>query len=1065
MKIKKIFAALLSLAMVFTMLPATAMAADGETTVGSSGVVTNKTATLTDDGTYTINLEAYATGSTTTVTTPVKSGVPLDIVLVLDQSGSMEGTYLRNLKTAVGSFIDSIANNAEEYHVDHRIAIVGFAGDEYYGQYGQYGQFYYANSELFIGDTQYNYHSGGKESTYNSNGNLASNHYGEAFQSVTTETGRANLDASVDALAAKGGTHPELGFDMTNGIFQANDNAYTDAEGKPAERRRIVVMFTDGEPGDTNFSSSVAEDTIEEAYTSKNTYGATVYTVGLYSNATAQDNNVNKFMNRVSSNYPTAQTFNDQGQYTYTPVYNLDQSKTYYVFRNGRYTEVSYSDWFGWRDDNWREYTPKTSANDSGIQFYERVNQNAPTQADTKYYMTTSNSSELGNIFTNISEDVTSGSSTTTVKLDAEAVLRDVMANGLVMTDATKITVKTFAATAAVDDDDQVVVTEGSETDTAGSVTAQKVDAKTVTVTGFNYSEKYIATGHPGEILKVEITGVIPTEETATDQVIDTNDSVSGIYDKEGKLGATFPEPQTILTSKAYVLDYAKETALTGLDQNTSVTAIVDTMKAVSSADNAVTGTYGNSALSQNSVSYAPKTTNWDGYDKLYVFGKTTNETVKAASANANGNLWSKVSVIPANNVYYEDDFVTDTTSGTVGIVYTGSWDPDGASANNSETANNAVHGGWVENDTGLSNDATYSDGSAQKGTTGATATFTFTGTGVDVYSRTDMTTGTITANLYTGETASKANLSKALIVDNKSASETYYQIPTVSFNDLEYGTYTVKITVTNAAEDDGKRVTYYLDGIRVYNPIQDQESDEIVNEAYKDELGAVFTSARDLLQSGSAAFIDEGEDGKSAVGDYTNSEVGKLAPENEIYLSKGQSITLKVDTTSGNTYYLGLKAPAGSTTTAEITNGNDAKSNLTISHSTDLYYKVTPNNDGTIVVTNTGNNLLSITKLRTTGSGTDGLAVIGQDEALNAITAFKTASYVEYAEDTLTEDETTGGETAGEGTVDEDDIVIENPDDSGSQNEDNQTTGENSGFQSWISNLFNGIKNLFSRW
>ena len=493
-------------------------------------------------------------------------------------------------------------------------------------------------------------------------------------------------------------------------------------------------------------------------------------------------------------------------------------------------------------------------------------------------------------------------------------------------------------------------------------------------------------------------------------------------------------------------------------------------MRAVSTTDSAVTGTYGNSALSQNSVSYTPKTTNWDGYDNLYVFGKTTNETVTAASANTNGNLWSKVSVIPANNVYYEDDFVTDTTSGTVGIVYTGSWDPDGTSVNNGETANNAVHGGWVENDTGLSNDATYSDGSAQKGTTGATATFTFTGTGVDVYSRTDMTTGTITANLYTGETASKANLSKALIVDNKSASGTYYQIPTVSFNDLEYGTYTVKITVTNAAEDDGKRVTYYLDGIRVYNPIQDQESDEIVNEAYKDELGAVFTSARDLLQSGSAAFIDEGEDGKSAVGDYTNSEVGKLAPENEIYLSKGQSITLKVDTTSGNTYYLGLKAPAGSTTTAEITNGNDAKSNLTISHSTDLYYKVTPNTDGTIVVTNTGDNLLSITKLRTTGSGTAGLAVIGEDEALNAVAAFKTASYVEYTEETttedeITEDETTSEETVEEGTVDEDDIVIENPDDSGSQSEQNQETEENTGSQSWISNLFNGIKNLFSRW
>lgn len=1061
MKIKKIFAALLSLAMVLTMLPATAMAADGETTVGSSGVVTNKTATLTDDGTYTINLEAYATGSTTTVTTPVKSGVPLDIILVLDQSGSMSGD-LRNLRTAVNSFIGSIEDNAEEYNVDHHIAIVGFAGAEY--GYGTSNEYYYANSELFVGSTQYNYMQYGKSSTHNTNGNLASDHYGEAFQSVITEAGRMNLSNSVNALAAKGGTHPEVGFDMVNGIFAANDNTYTDADGEPAERRRIVVMFTDGEPGDNGFDSDIAEETIAEAYATKNTYDATIYTVGLYNNASQ---NVTKFMNRVSSNYPDAQTFDDQGHYEYTPVYNVNRNNTYYVASDNGYRQVDYYSYYGnWYDSRWNKYTPKTSANSFGTQFYERtwVSPNAPTQVDTKYYMTTNDSSELGNIFTNISEDVTSGSSTTTVTLDAEAVLRDVMANGLVMTDATKITVKTVSATAAVGSDNQVVVTEGSETDTAASVTAQKVDAKTVTVTGFNYSEKYIATGHPGEILKVEITGVIPTEETATDQVIDTNDSVSGIYDKEGKLGATFPEPQTILTSKAYVLDYAKETALTGLDQNTSVTAIVDTMKAVSSADNAVTGTYGNSALSQNSVSYAPKTTNWDGYDKLYVFGKTTNETVKAASANANGNLWSKVSVIPANNVYYEDDFVTDTTSGTVGIVYTGSWDPDGASANNSETANNAVHGGWVENDTGLSNDATYSDGSAQKGTTGATATFTFTGTGVDVYSRTDMTTGTITANLYTGETASKANLSKALIVDNKSASETYYQIPTVSFNDLEYGTYTVKITVTNAAADDGNRVTYYLDGIRVYNPIQDQESDEIVSGAYKDELGAVFTSARDLLQSGSAAFIDEGEDGKSAVGDYTISEVGKLAPENEIYLSKGQSITLKVDTTSGNTYYLGLKAPAGSATTAEITNGS-AKSSLAISHSTDLYYKVTPNSDGTIVVTNTGSNLLSITKLRTTGSGTDGLAVIGQDEALNAITAFKTASYVEYTEDTLTEDETTGEETVGEGTVDEDDIVIENPDDSGSQNEDNQTTEENSGFQSWISNLFNGIKNLFSRW
>lgn len=1055
MKIKKIFAALLSLAMILTMLPATAMAADGETTVGSSGVVTNKTATLTDDGTYTINLEAYATGSTTTVTTPVKSGVPLDIVLVLDQSGSMSGD-LKNLRKAVNSFITSIESNASEYNVEHRIAIVGFAGAEYSNN-----SFYYSNSELFVGGTQYNYKQDGKDSTYSQRGNLASDHYGEAFQSVSAEEGRTNLTNSVKALAAKGGTHPEVGFDMVNGIFAANDNTYTDADGGPAERRRIVVMFTDGEPGDNGFDSDIAEETIAEAYTTKNTYDATVYTVGLYNNASK---NVTKFMNRVSSNYPDAQTFDDQGHYEYTPVYNVNRNNTYYVASGNGYRQVDY--YYGnWYDSRGKKYTPKTSANSSGTQFYERTwVTSKPTPVDTKYYMTTNDSSELGNIFTNISEDVTSGSSTTTVKLDAEAVLRDVMANGLVMTDATKITVKTFAATAAVGDDDQVVVTEGSETDTAASVTAQKVDAKTVTVTGFNYSEKYIATGHPGEILKVEITGVIPTAETATDQVIDTNDSVSGIYDKEGELGATFPQPKTILTSKAYVLDYAKETALTGLDQNTSVTAIVDTMRAVSEADNAVTGTYGNSALSQNSVSYTPKTTDWDGYDNLYVFGETTNETVTAASANTNGNLWSKVSVIPANNVYYEDDFVTDTTSGTVGIEYTGNWTTTGSKDGNTETANGDVQG-W---ETSLANDVTYSDGSAHvSSTSGATATFTFTGTGVDIYSRTDMTTGTVFATL-TGNDDAGTSVSKYLIVDNyaesyddgDSTADGYYQIPTLSFDGLDHGTYTVSIRVTTAADT---RSTYYLDGIRVYNPIKDLESDETVQNAYgADELNASFTQVRNMLNSSSTVFIDEDEDGNAYAGKYDETTYEQYGPKNEVYLAAGQAIVFKVS--GEGSYYVGLKAPAGETKAILSADTNAAET--TIGHASDLYYRVTPDNNGYVTIKNNGSNLLAVTKLRTAGSGAVAES-LDAEAAVQAYNAFSLLDVVSYDSSPVTDDELTGNESEdSSGTVPEEpgDVEIENPgdyDDTETQ-EPEQTTPT---IGNWINKLFSSIKDLFSRW
>lgn len=1081
MKIKRIFTTVLSFIMVLTMLPAMTFAAgnsdtstDGST-VSENGLTLTKTATLENDGTYTINLEAYATGTTTTVTE--KSGTPLDIVLVIDQSGSMyRDGYLEPMKQAVTSFVDSISDNAKEYNVDHRIAIVGYASDrddgessgdaagpvngnqnERWTNTGIYVNGEFKNYETPEGytpiyrdqmdqnETYYIEGYGYTEITYNTQqqewgyydwwgrwqsvtprtsqydsnwdhtqvytytegDSLTASDYQNALVSVNTtdEEGNVSVTGSVTTainnLAASGATRTSYGMEMANQVFANNSIDGT-------ERQRIVVVFTDGEPGKSGYESNEANSAIGKAYTTKQTYGAKIYTIGLYSNA---DNDVTNFMNYLSSNYPNAQSTRYPGQ----PV----------------------------------------------------------SESERKYYQTTDDASELENIFTNISQDIQHPS--TEVTLDANAVMKDIMGTGFVIPSGYDVSSNVSIQTVEGSTGDNSNYSWGTVTDVTmspdGINASVSASGDAIEVTGFDYAANYIATGHNGAKIVVQIRGILPTDEAVTNAVISTNNAESGIYASSTSETAalTFPEPQTILTSKAYVLDYAKETTLTGLDQNTSVTAIADTMKSVSAADNAVTGTYGNSALSQNSVSYAPKTTNWDGYDNLYVFGKTTDGTVTTASANANGNLWSKVSVIPANNVYYEDDFVTDTTSGTVGIVYTGSWDPDGTSANNGETANNAVHGGWVENDTGLSNDVTYSDGSAQKGTTGATATFTFTGTGVDVYSRTDMTTGTITANLYTGETASKANISKSLIVDNKSASGTYYQIPTVSFNDLEYGTYTVKITVTNAAASDGNRVTYYLDGIRVYNPIQDQESDEIVNGAYKDELGAVFTSARDLLQSGGVAFIDEDANGSSAVGDYTTSEVGKLAPENEIYLSKGQSITLKVNTTSGNTYYLGLKAPAGSATTAEITNGGE-KSNLTISHSTDLYYKVTPNTDGTIVVTNTGDNLLSITKLRTTGSGTAGLAVIGEDEALNAVAAFKTASYVEYTEETITEDEitedeTTSEETVEEGTVDEDDIVIENPDDSGSQSEQNQETEENTGSQSWISNLFNGIKNLFSRW
>ena len=1071
MKIKRIFTAVLSLIMVLTMLPSMVFAAgnsdtstDGST-VSENGLTLTKTATLENDGTYTINLEAYATGTTTTVTE--KSGTPLDIVLVIDQSGSMyTSNYLQPMKEAVTSFVNSISDNAEEYNVDHRIAIVGYASDEgdgpsssgiingddddwvntglyvngefkNYETPGGYTEIY--SSQMDQSETYYIYSRYGyTEITYNTQqqtwgyynwrdnwesitpktsanerwntqvytytegGSLTATDYQNALVSVNTTDGEGNVSVTgsvttaINNLAASGATRTSYGMEMANQVFANNSIEGT-------ERQRIVVVFTDGKPGFSGYESGEANNAIGEAYTTKQTYGAKVYTIGLYSQA---GNDVTNFMNYLSSNYPSARSTNNHGQ----PV----------------------------------------------------------SESERKYYQTTDDVSELEDIFTNISQDIQHPS--TEVTLDANAVMKDIMGTGFVIPSGYDVSKNVSIQTVKGSTNDNSNYSWGDTTTSPDGISASvSADGNAIEVTGFDYAANYIATGHNGAKLVVQIRGILPTDEAVTNAVISTNNAESGVYASSTSETAalTFPEPQTILTSKAYVLDYAKETALTGLDQNTSVTAIVDTMKSVSSADNAVTGTYGNSALSQNSVSYTPKTTDWDGYDNLYVFGETTNETVTAASANTNGNLWSKVSVIPANNVYYEDDFVTDTTSGTVGIKYTGTWTTTSESTDgNKETANGDVQG-W---ETSLADDATYSDGSAHvSSTSGATATFTFTGTGVDIYSRTDMTTGTVLATLSGNDDAGTA-VSKALIVDNyaesyddgDSTADGYYQIPTLSFDGLNHGTYTVTIRVTTAADT---RSTYYLDGIRVYNPIQDLESDETVQNAYgADELNASFTQVRDMLDSSSTVFIDEDAEGNAYAGAYDESTYEQYGPKNEVYLAAGQAIVFKVS--GEGSYYVGLKAPAGETKAVLSADTNAAET--TIGHASDLYYKVTPDSNGYVTIKNNGDNLLAVTKLRTAGSGvvTENLDA---EEAVQAYNTFSLLDVVSYDASSVTEDELTGNvsEDSSETVTEEPgDVEIDNPEDYDNEEtqepEEPEESAPTSG--SWLDNLFNSIKNLFSR-
>lgn len=1034
----RLLAALMALACVLTLLPGAAMAA-GEDDGGK--MVVDKTATLEDDGTYTIELSAYATGQTTTET--IKTGKPLDIVLVLDQSGSMADSITSYSYTARPaddySYWDCRGNEYYYRDTDGNYYRVqgggGGIGVGYYylyyvknGEQHQLGDWgwnvgatlwsgvLYTRQEIssmskldalkaavtnFVNSVsanakEYNvehriamvgFASMGTDNSAWKNTGLFVDGYLKKYANSEWETNsQLSSQDYKDALVVVN----DVDGDIAGSISRAIGNL--DAEGatrtsyglemaqkvfennKDSERQRVVVLFTDGEPGKSGYEKSEANSALSKAHVLKNENKATVYSVGLYDSD--PENNTVSFMNYTSSNYPFAQSMTYPG--------------------------------------------PKS---------------------DDKYYMTASDADELNKIFMNIVEDSTESS--TTVTLDAESVLRDILNDGFVLPAGYNAQDNITVATKPGQMDEAGNISWGEIQENPSGITATAdEETRTIEVTGFDYSKRYIAEEHPGDVLLVTIRGVEATDAAITNAEISTNNAASGIYENtdEEEPFVRFPEPKTILKSKTYVLDYGKPVNLNAQDWGIGSISTLngDGMHRFYSPVWNLTEDHGKVSATQSGLTYTPTTMNWDGYDNLYVFGKQIAE-------DGAENQWSRVTVMPANSVYYEDTFVTDSNTGKVGIEYTGDWEQVGTSGGNTQTVDDGQPYGWEES----YDDITFSDGCAHCVTASdddevAQASFTFTGTGVDVYSRTNMTTGTVYAVLEPQFESENAKVQR-LIVDHLAVSGDYYQIPTVSFQNLEYGEYKVTIMVTTAAEG---RSTYYLDGVRVYNPIQDLEEDQLVQDAYgaDHELNAVFQEVRDILvdrtnlpegdelPNDSVVFIDQ-VDGQTGV---ATSEVGtyvEYGPKNEVYLEPGQAIAFRVSTGSNLHYYLGLKGPAGATQ-ATATSGT-GKMQIGICGSCDMYYEVTPNADGIVMVKNTGENLLSITKLRTTSDSEDeNASIVGASvsELLAYADTFDSLEVVEYPTDLG-------------------DVEIENP--------DVQELGDGSVAWEWLQKIFRGIWDL----
>ena len=377
--------------------------------------------------------------------------------------------------------------------------------------------------------------------------------------------------------------------------------------------------------------------------------------------------------------------------------------------------------------------------------------------------------------------------------------------------------------------------------------------------------------------------------------------------------------------------------------------------------------------------------------------------------AGSGGDVTYTITVIPATSVYYEDSFAK-FTNGT-GKAADAKWSIVGNDGNVTEDKSTSKNQALTElgkMDAGAvyGHDAAYADstklsmGSAHKVTVSAgmvkdwtensawpTATFTFKGTGFDIISLTDNTSGNIfvtVTNKATGQIKKRTTvnnyygykLEDGKWVTSPNDPNCLYQIPVIKVAGLDYAEYEVKIQVAYADfldEAKAGKYSFWLDAIRVYDPMGKD------NATYaQDEEGyPQYIKLRDALVGNTAqskaVFIDGGAEAN--VDTYKN-----LGPNNEVYLANGQAITFTVPKNANAniaSIQIGAKAPNGSAAKMVVNNG-EAKE---IQSATEMYYEISKAGDS-FTITNTGTGILSLTNLKIT------FTTSGQTVTLTAPTA-----------------------------------------------------------------------------
>lgn len=391
--------------------------------------------------------------------------------------------------------------------------------------------------------------------------------------------------------------------------------------------------------------------------------------------------------------------------------------------------------------------------------------------------------------------------------------------------------------------------------------------------------------------------------------------------------------------------------------------------------------------------------------------------------------LVQNVYIIPASNVYYEDSLAAFTNG--KGAALGADWklvDNKGAETTEGTAPTQALeelgkHSNVYGHDGAYNSSSMLSMGTAHKVTVTSemlakwektdtasawpTASFTFTGTGFDIISLTDNTSGVIQVKVYKANSTDTTPVKNILVnnyygytrdgagnwvVSNSEDPNALYQIPVVKVDGLDYGTYNVTIEVFYSKYFDKttkSQYSFWLDAIRVYNPMGEGYDYTADNEGYPQYIKLHDKLADTAATSGDeqVLFIDGAE--HATIAQYAN-----YGPKNEVYLAKGQAISFKL---TGNTneiasIQIGAKAPDGQPTMTVKGNGSTTSAkNEVLSTATEMYYDITEQakNGQLVTISNTSGSILSLTNLKIT------YKTSGQTVTLSDLTATEQANAV----------------------------------------------------------------------